>query len=299
MHTIMLGPQLLVTDGMIHAGAKYLLQQSDIRIDEYQQWTERTDQPIPCFKEPTHIVILGTPWLWDRCWESAKFKSVVHFLDRWPNAKVLFFGIGSCYPLNKFDRMINNALQNIENLNALFGRGTVIVRDTLAHQVLTNSILLPCPAYYGLWSAAATGPRMDTIIWYDPTIGISNVDYKPGSELLEAYLSEFETYYDCDKHSVYCVDNREKELAMKIGLPEPIALGDFMPRAASILLRSDTILSGRVHLSVPAYGTCKDIKLIAVDSRAKVLHDVQSKQIMEPVLALAKYKEILDAFKLL
>ncbi len=296
MHLLVVGPTLIPTDGMIFAGTKYLLNQVEITTFEYQKWIERSNDPIMVHNEPTHILVLGTPWIWDKCWQSAKYKSLMQLFDRFPKARRLFFGIGSCFPLFKEEVILNDILSNIDELSVFEG-AKIVTRDVLATKALAkfNPVLLPCPAYYALKNVSPLGASRDTIIWYDPTIGISKVDYNPDSERLKFYLNVFKSLYNPSRHSVYCVLEEETVLAMEIGLPKPIVIRDWN-HAAAIMVSSKSIISGRVHLAVPAYELCENISLFAVDSRATVLYDVVNKHIMSPNDALIKYKSILLDF---
>lgn len=294
----MVGPKLIITDNMIFDGSLYLLEEANIQVNEYITINDHMLEAISPSAEPTHIIVLGTPWVWDRCWESFKYENLEYLFKAYPNAKRLFMGIGSCYPLGKEEDIKDSIKSNINELIDIFEGSTVITRDCLAYTTLEqfNPVLLPCPAFYAIRSfhvSSALGPVM---FWYDPSKGITSVDYTPYSKSLDEYIKRFQIEYNMYKPKVYCVDEKEIDLAVNIGLPKPEVLKS-STHTKMILQHASHIISGRVHLAIPAHSigaVYKSISLTAVDSRATTLSDVDHALITHPNPAKKLYKELLQ-----
>lgn len=296
-YTLVVGPTLIPTDGMIFEGSSYLLDLAGIHVDEYAGYTESERSVISPWKAPTHIIILGTPWLWDRCYESTKYKGLQALFNKFPKAKKLFLGIGACLPLEKIEEIKSSLIENKEKLT-IFDQATIIVRDTISYDILKdhNPELLPCPAFYAmLENPKSERNNYPVIFWYDPTVGLSNVDYGKDSTLLSKYINDFQTEYWYRGGKVYCINPNERELAMKIGLPDPEVIRG-VTRAKLILRNAKSVFSGRVHMAVPAWAINKPATLIAVDSRYKVLEEVATNLIITPKEAIKSYIDILNTF---
>lgn len=281
-YVLMVGPRLIPTDGMIFKGSKYLLDNARIKVNEYMRINDdEIDMQYPKMP-PTHIIILGTPWIWDRCGESVKYKNLQSLLNLFPNAKRLFLGIGSCLPLGKEQDIVNSMFTDFDTtlaFNLLFGHKltTVVVRDRYTEDVLKrfNPKRLPCPAFYAFEdNDRSTPPERPVMIWYDPTKGISKVDYQKGSPLLKRYLKYFKNAYDTYKPDVYCIDKKEIQLAKRTGLGIPVVIEDIQ-HAEMILRGASRVISGRVHMAVPAARICQ-VDLVPVDSRAETINEIAS-----------------------
>lgn len=295
----MIGPRLIPTDEMILEGSKYLFKQSSITVDEYIAIDDYVEREIVPKEYPTHVAVLGTPWVWDMCWTSPKYKNTINLFHKYPFAKRLFLGIGSCLPLGKGDMIKDSLLDSHNHLKSLFEGSTVITRDTYAHEILSDfgSILLPCPAFYAIDKNAPKSNAFETMFWYEPNDGISKVDYGPTSKLIVPYLDKFKNEYEDKKPVVYCITETEVDTARLLGLGKAGVIKD-VETAKFIIQHSRAIFSGRVHLAVPAYRLGKRVELVAVDSRAKVLYDVVNGLIKHPDLAEYDYINLLKDWAL-
>lgn len=269
-YVLMVGPRLLPTDGMIFKGSQYVLADANIVIDEYLGIDDTNITSIQPGHEPTHIIILGTPWVWDQCTASAKYANLQNLLNAYPEAKRLFLGVGSCLPLGKED-VISADIKKLP-LTDTFKGSTIITRDRYATDILSefNPMELPCPAFYALRDTPKPKRRNAVMIWYDPTSGVSKVDYDQSSadSLIHKYLEDFKYYYDLVRPDVYCVQPHEIGPAVRLGLPKPVLIQDIQ-HAALILNAATSVFSGRVHMAVPAFEALRDaVTLVAVDSRA-------------------------------
>lgn len=294
MKTLIVGPKLVPTDSMILSGSLRLFNRAGLTPTSYITINDHADEDIcPPFL-PDNIVVLGTPWLWDQCWKSFKYSNLQRLFIKYPYAKRLFFGIGSCFPLGKEEEIKNNLLAHIDKLE-IFSGAQIITRDVLSTEVLHrfSPTLLPCPAYYSLRTKADyPQDHYPVMFWYDPTKGISACDFSPGSSQLDEYLTKFQDAYKRTEPVVYCISPIEIDLALKIGLPKPSII-DSIDHAKILLTNASSIFSGRVHLAVPAYMLYKPIELIPVDSRAEVLYSVLNGKIKHPINAIKDYTNIL------
>lgn len=299
-HTVMIGPSLIPTDSMIFEGSKHLFSLSGVKIDEYIVINDDRIQDIVPINPPTHIIVLGTPWVWDKCWYSNKYINTIKLFEAYPEAKRCFLGVGSCLPLGK-EKELAAEIKAVSNshLHDLFKDSLLIVRDMLAADILEQfkPVPLPCPAFYALATEKYHPALAPVIIWHDPSLGISQVDYQPGSKRLEVYQERFRWAYDTmPKAKIFCVSPNEVQAAIDIGLPAPTLITG-LPHAKIILNNAQSIVSGRVHLAVPAYQYSRPLHLEPVDSRATVLHDVFNQKLLQPSAATAVYIGLLSMFR--
>lgn len=295
-YVVMIGPRLLPTDSMIFEGALKLLAHSRIHVNEYLTINDSKPARMETFKHPTHIIVLGTPWVWDRCYESPKYENALQFFASAPNAKKLFLGVGSCLPLGKEEQIKASLISNVDKLAPLFQDSTVIVRDILAADILKpfNPTPLPCPAFYAMLGTHHVGQNT-SLVWYDPTRGVSQVDWSPESARFEEYVSAVQVIYSQMAPTVYCVQPEEIAMAQRIGIGTPQVITG-SEHAKLVIKNSGVIHSGRVHLAVPAYILGKFTYLWPVDSRARVLKDVVDGLICDPLEASSAYKALLQDF---
>lgn len=290
----MIGPRLLPTDAMIYAGTKYLFDQAAIPIHQYETINDTEMEDIQVSSYPDLIVVLGTPWVWDKCWLSAKFQNAINFLRKFPNSKKIFFGIGSCLPIEATEEVREDLIQNRNKLDELFTLADqIIVRDSLAEEILEHlSIqMLPCPAFYAIneESESSIDPVM---IWYDPTIGISSVNWQKDGKAFSKYCERFLDWYHQYNPRIYCINKQEQQSAIEIGLPKPSIIQG-VDRAKLVLKNSNTVLSGRVHFAVPTYKVHSFVELVPVDTRARTFYDVVYGRIKDPFLAENDYMDLL------
>lgn len=272
INTLVVGPKLPCTDGMIIAGTEYLLKRAGRPPTEYLTISEEFGQQTMPITKPDTIVVAGTPWVWDRCWESAKYKNLQILFNAFPGARRVFLGAGSCLPLGSQDQIKSNLVNNRAELS-IFDGAAVFTRDKIATEIIPGASLAPCPAFFALDDSPSVSEALGPVMfWYDPTKGLSRSSFRPGSKQLEEYLSRFKAEYQANKPAVYCVLPEERDLAVKIGLPMPTLIED-VQHAKILISNAARIFSGRVHLAVPAVPLDKNIELIAVDTRATTLTD--------------------------
>ena len=259
------------TDGMIVRGTRTLLKETLISPAKYTfvDVDETEDQSPEWFKGGYDlIVVAGTPWLWDHFYNTVKAKNLVECIKANPNAKRVFFGIGSCLPLGKFDSHILRNKKSQDYIRKFFSGALLIVRDSLAQDLLQSAglgaILLPCPAYYSV--DHYHNPKDNYLIWYDPCQGISKSGWPRDSDDYREYAKRFYDYNAKYKPKVYCVYESEIPSALAAGLPKPEVIKG-PSQTAEIASSASRMLTGRVHIGLPAAALGANVELLAVDSR--------------------------------
>jgi hypothetical protein len=270
---VILGPhEIPPTDGMIIHGTYNLI--SEVHPDaviSYARWSEESDVALQLPANTTHIVIAGTPWIWDMCWNTIKWRCVLNTLKAYPQAKVLFFGIGSCLPLDHMEGIKIRLLSQKDRLKELFLRGQVIVRDQLASDILTAAeiphTLAHCPAMHAVTELIPyIGRKTPTLFFYEPCLGVSSGSFKYNCQEHKAYIQQQVLFAKYKNADVYCITDDEVKRSNFLGIPAQKLTS--VIHAKQVLARSSEVMSGRVHLAIPAIS--QDIKtiLLPVDSRA-------------------------------
>lgn len=269
------------TDGVIINGIHNLLKHvyGDYEFDyiEFDRNEVCTDEQLKCNEHYDLIVIAGTPWLWDLFNRSVKWKNLERCFEIHKKSKKLFMGIGSCF----FPEMeYNNTCERQEEVDAfrkIYSQAVVIVRDSIAYNKLKKAgiecTLLVCPSFfcYGIEPIIPQTKSENVLIWYDPLMGLSRSGWSDTNKL-NNYIKLNVDFYKKFNPTIYTHLECEKELAVKIGLPEPKLIGGWA-NTLSIMQNANFVLSGRVHCSVPAFVQGKPVGLLQIDSRARVISD--------------------------
>jgi hypothetical protein len=266
-------------DGVIVQGIRSLL---DLFVKEYHTHyhflNDHADEADNAIKDTdyTHIIISGTPWLWDQFHHSVKYGNLLKILNSQLTAKVMFCGIGSCIGLEYLDSEICEDDSHLQGMQDLFSRGVVICRDDIIQKKLNKagvfSAFLPCPSFFCFLNKKLNIEKNENVlIWSDPEKLISACDWQEQSKLQNIY--ELCKFYAKQFHAkVYCAEMNDFPKALEIGLPEPILLHDWRQTLAT-MEKANHVLSGRVHCAVPAFVLGKPTSIIPFDSRHKVLEN--------------------------
>lgn len=266
-------------DGVIVNGIYSLIDFLDIKINSYYHILDDNNlesENIIEEKDYDCIVVCGTPWLWDQFYKSIKYKNMINIIKGQKNAKVMFFGVGSCIGLDHINSEICEDEEHQEGIRNLFGNTTVVARDNLFFNKLkksgVESYLLPCPSYFCyLNEEFLIAKERNVLVWCDPKKSISSCDWQDEVKLQE-YYDLFLNFYKQYAPLVCCAMEEEIQSAVEIGLPEPLVLNSWR-ETQDIMKRANYVLSARVHCAVPAFVLNKPTSIIALDSRSKVLSD--------------------------
>jgi hypothetical protein len=191
-----------------------------------------------------------------------------------PQAKTIFLGVGSCYPLGK-EQQISDSIVKLgaEKVKEFFEGSTVVVRDHLILETLTScqvkSELLVCPAYFAEENEprGALDKQRASLFFYDPGNGISSGCFT--QEERELLIKKQFNWAREKNAMIYVVNQHEMDLVSSAGFF--VQLLKTTDQAFFALLKSTKVLSGRVHIAIPALSLGIPTELIPVDSRAQTM----------------------------
>lgn len=284
------------TDGVIVTGILQLLEHIYGKF-EYKYGFIR-DNKIQSYKDfyPEEkfdaLFVSGTPWIWDQMQHTPKYKNLMMIRELHSKCKHVFMGIGTSVPLGIENTEIMRRAEDIKALQDMTKNSTVIVRDDLAYEYLNNAgvtaHLLPCPSFYcyGMEPIKQTIKEFNTMVYYEPKIGIAASTLS--EKQLKHIYKEFKEFNKKYSPLVYVASESEIIYARKQGY-EDVRLLKEWGDTLRVMYHSKNVLSGRVHCSVPAFMAGCNVKLLAVDSRARVLENMREKDIFS---YLTKYREL-------
>jgi hypothetical protein len=234
------------------------------------QWSEAKD------KEYDHVVIVGTPWIWDGMVRSDKAKALKEMLDhlrqRSPQAVYELQGGGSCF----IDRAhaflaVETQKKTIKEYFDSLKLDLISVRDRYAKTLLDQATLRPCPALYALSKPEVPGTNY-SIVYTDPTHTISGSQWRNRPELTEQYNEFFRKEIKLPNTRVYVtIKAEDKDIAAlrAIGYEGKIDVLKTTQDVQTMLNDSAKLLSARVHVAVPSYPYLREqVTLVAIDTRA-------------------------------
>lgn len=240
------------------------------------------DQPHDLIRTDL-LAVVGTPWVWDLCGVSEKYRVLRCYLDLARCGRKEAIGIGANYPLAWADRRYlkfqhADQCRRIREMWRRFDH--VVVRDPLAKEVLdicgAPCVLEDCPSHLTAASLGVQpGPQGEnTMIFYDLLTGIGSETMTPdhGAAWHRLIFDAIEKY---EIKKVICIFPHEAEAAAKLGI-EAEVYQDHNPttqdptpviRVLERLASCGTIVSGRVHLAIPAHTLGRRVVILPVDSR--------------------------------
>lgn len=226
------------------------------------------------------IVLAGSPWIWNGCIKSKKYKLITDALQRWPKAKVVGLGIGSCFSKLVYDDMkffnpehfFKSDADGIykSKLEAIFSRfNYVLVRDSFAGYILNHCNIDYKYSYdTSIFTHHKLGKKENqghkkVLFFYDPTMGISKKDLGfDGAKYIDYQID----WALENKADVYCNSINEKGLLESRGVKVSFSVDlDFL---SAKFVEYDEMLSGRVHMAILGFMSgIPKIVLFPVDTR--------------------------------
>jgi hypothetical protein len=222
------------------------------------------------------FVVSGTPWIWDCCTDSKKYKALINLLEIYKDKKKIAMGIGSCYPVSF--RILNilclsqDKKEFIEELHKVWSQFDLIfTRDTLASKILeivkikhfdeicTSAQLKQC-----MILPMENNKKHPSLIFYNPELGLSR-------ESLDRYFIEDYLFFQLRfiseyNPSIYVIEPQDLEYVKnKLGLNVE-RISD-TKRLLEVLNNSTFVLSGRIHAAIPARMLGIESFIMPVDSR--------------------------------
>lgn len=224
------------------------------------------------------IVLAGSPWLWNCCEGSIKYKWLIDALARYPEAKVVGLGVGSCFGKNtyqniryeKIDNYFFNAPERQIALKKIYDRfNYVLVRDAFAKYIL-NRCDIQCKYSYdtSIFSYNKIGigksvGNKKVLFFYNPLKGLSKNALDFDGEEYNKYQMQWARENNAD---IFVNDGIEADYLKRHGLESSFSVDlDFMRNKFT---EYDAMLSGRVHMAVLGFlAGIQNITLMPVDTR--------------------------------
>lgn len=271
-------------DGIIVEGCKSILNIN--HFDRYITINDFTTQNISEFYTDEKfdlIIYCGTPWLWDQMQHSPKYKNVLTVKEAHPEAKMVWLGIGSSLYISDINSSILRNSTDQEMLRNTFQNDLVMVRDSLAHEILNKAGVenhfLPCPSYF-FKPVCQTSKECDVIFYHAPKTGISAGYWD--EKKIEEYRDIFREFYKIYYHAEIAVcEPSEIQIVQNVFKKTPILLKDPID-TFHMCKGARTVLSSRIHNAVPAMVYGAEVGIVPVDSRVKVLTDFFDVEVNNP-----------------
>jgi hypothetical protein len=196
--------------------------------------------------------VIGTPWVWDRCFESEKYRMLENFIlhQKRLNAPIRAIGIGSCYPLTMDPDNISLCPHTV---NVWRQFEYIECRDVLAYNLfkkagLDRVHLRRCPSVFFF-----SEKEKETIRFLpfkrNRYLFINSGDFTKDSKAMPNYVPPMSDYLEYGNSAKdYIAPPRLKRYIANIG-------------------RYRTIISKRVHAIMPLIDLGLNLYIIPLDSR--------------------------------
>lgn len=224
------------------------------------------------------IALAGSPWLWNVCERSDKYKLVFDAFKRYPKAKKVALGIGSCFSRECYhnirygqeDIFFFNVEERKLILNQLYGQfDYVLVRDKFAQWILEQCKIKSNYTYdTSAYAYAYLGKKVNqghkkVLFFYDPIKGVSN---KNLGFNVDRYIDYQIDWAKQNKADIYCNSDGDKNTLDALGVQGTFSVDlDFL---SNKFVEYDEMLTGRVHMGVLGFiSNVPDITVLPVDSR--------------------------------
>ncbi len=223
------------------------------------------------------IVLAGSPWLWSCCGKSRKYKLLYDAIERYPNAKRIGLGLGSCYTRIAQQYEYESKLLCEQELRVPYKDtiGTfdyLIVRDVFAQSTLGYAGVIADYTYdtsiysynhFGFESAHSDKHDRSILWFYDPSIGLSGgyLDFD------SAEYINFELNWASENNAdIFCHHHLEAKYLSEHNIKVSFSTDlDFLFYK---LQDYSTMLSGRVHMAALGFlAGIQNITVMPVDSR--------------------------------
>lgn len=222
------------------------------------------------------LIISGTPWLWDLCTYSNKYRELRQLIAINPSAKLIALGIGACVPIHCGAELICDKADVVADLKDIWGKFALITtRDKVASETLSTCAIPHvsdyCPSILAFPSPSASERRIvsrrSALVFYLPQAGISRESLS--SAFIEHYVDMQIALARSNNFDLACLLPVEKEyLSDRLGVaPETVEL----LTSASDILRfvkcRPLVITGRVHVAIPTHIGGGTACLMPVDTR--------------------------------
>jgi len=269
-----LGTKALLTQAL--GGSEYLdVVQFDILRAERELDTYVSQY---CWGKIDLIVLAGSPWLWVGLENSIKYRLLTDAIRRYPNAKYLALGIGSCFDkkvyegiMTNVDKWFYNSNKRKEFLKYVYSRFSAIyTRDAFA-QLLFEQLNIKSKLVYdtSLYSTYfiknnSNTKRNKKVLWfYDPSKGVSsnNLSFNPNDYI------EYQLDWAKDNNAdIYCNTAADISSLMERGINASFSVD--LIHLSKKFTEYDEMLTGRIHMGVLGFiSRIPKITLLPIDTR--------------------------------
>ena len=227
------------------------------------------------------LVVAGTPWIWDMCQKSDKYKRLEYIVDGMPNVKKIALGLGASFPLatNAFSMYFDHpdklrfATRSFKNIWGKFD--FISCRDMLAYDCIKltgiDCDLHYCPASFIDVPSDSLTHDKPVLVFHNPRCGTSTEALD--ERFVEDYIG-FQLKF-IDKHNPKIIAMCKSDLDWLVDhertdwkkveqqgmlITQPEQLYDRL-RDASF------VISSRVHAAIPAALMGKPTYIMPVDTR--------------------------------
>jgi hypothetical protein len=224
------------------------------------------------------IALAGSPWLWNGCEKSEKYKILVDACNRWPEAKKVALGVGSCFSQKCFngiyygpdDYFFNHPPRQVALFELYKKFNVIVVRDLLAKFIFDklgiasfNTFDTSIYSYHTIGlNKVGTGTRK-ALFFYNPHFGVS-------SEELDFNNNDYVNYqieWAAKNNATIFVNSAEDLLELESRKIDANFSVDLKFLFAQ-LSECDELLTGRVHMGVLGkLAGVKNVTVIPVDTR--------------------------------
>lgn len=225
------------------------------------------------------FVVSGTPWLWDQCENSNKYKVLRYFVDKFKGKVKIALGIGSCYPIGS--NTIKEFITHKERSNFrtcmrdTWGQfNVVITRDVLAARTFTElgieCLDTLCTSIHSLGyfkdiinrqRVLSTKPLL---VFYNPAHGVSKSSCD--KYFIKDYLEYQYQYIEKYNPEIITICPLDEQDLHAQGI-QNVTWIKSAEQLVDKLLNHKLIVSGRIHSAIPAQALGISTYILPIDSR--------------------------------
>ena len=224
------------------------------------------------------IVLAGSPWLWNVCEESDKYKLLFDACKRWPDAKKVALGVGSCFSEKSFngiyygpDNYFFNHLPRQIALFELYNQfDVIVVRDLLAKFIFDkleietiNTFDTSIYSYRTIGLNRISNGNHKVLFFYNPQFGVSAEELEFNND---DYIN-FQLDWAVKNNASIFVNSLEDIIelnARNIAASFSVDLKFLFAQ----LSECDELLTGRVHMGILGkLAGVSNITVLPVDTR--------------------------------
>jgi len=221
------------------------------------------------------LCISGTPWIWDECIYSTKYKLLKLFMEKFKDKPKFALGIGSCFPITTntlgifiLDENKEHSSRKLKEIWLQFDK--IVTRDQIATQIL-KEIGVPamdgyCTSLHSFGNIKSTPlikKETPLLVYYNPALGVSKIscDYYFVKDYIDFQLRFVKEYNP--KVITICPGDRDDAISRGVKATWITEVDVLL----NILGEHKFVVAGRVHSAIPAYFLGVPSFLLPVDTR--------------------------------